>query len=120
MYNIYYDLGESFLFSNPDSALHFYDKSIVYAKKQQDELKEGESIRLQGVCFHLKSDYGQALQFFQQTLTIAEKNSKLPTQKEEAKKLQAKVINNIGIVYMFQDDYSMALDSYFKALTRIL
>jgi tetratricopeptide (TPR) repeat protein len=116
LYNIYYGLGTNFQNSNPDTAIHFYNKSIVYAKKQQDELKEGKSIMNQGWCFYIKSDNEKALLYNHQALTIAEKNIKYPTKKEKAKKLQASVLVNIGNVYASQGDYSKALDYYFKAL----
>lgn len=116
LYNTYLSLGNNFQDSNPDTALYFYTKSIVYAKKQHDELKESISIINQGSCFFFKSDYDQAIKHYHQALTIAEKNSKFPTKKEKAKKIQVTALGGIGIVFHSQGDYSNALDYYFKSL----
>ncbi|MBW7869240.1 MAG: tetratricopeptide repeat protein [Brumimicrobium sp.] len=116
LYNIYYQLGKIFQNSNPDTAIYYLDKSIVYAKQQKDKLKEGESIRNQGWCFYLKGDSEKAIQYYNQVLTIVEVEDGKERKKEKVKQLQAATIINIGTVYHNKGDYSKALDNYFKAL----
>lgn len=115
LYNIYYSLGEQFQNSNPDTAIYFYQISIDYARKQKDELKEGESIRKLGWSYFLKSDFSNAMEKFNESLFIANKYLS-GIQKQLAKKLLASNMGNIGGVYLNQGNYTKALEYYFKAL----
>ncbi|MBW7869053.1 MAG: tetratricopeptide repeat protein [Brumimicrobium sp.] len=106
----------NFQSTNPDTAIHYLDKSLVYAKKQQDKLKEGQSILQKGWCYYIKSDYEKALQYYHQSLAIILKYMNTSDKKTKAKRLQATVLMNIGIIYYAQGDYSKTLVYYFKAL----
>jgi len=116
LYNVYYQLGETFQNINPDTAIYYLDKSIAYAKKQQDELKEGESIRQKGWCYFLKSCYNISLKNYDQSLILTKKNLNSLDKKNKAKKLQADILGNIGVVYKEQGNYTKSLDYYFKSL----
>ncbi|MCO5267474.1 MAG: tetratricopeptide repeat protein [Brumimicrobium sp.] len=116
LYNIYYQLGITFQYSNPDTAIYYFDKSIVYAKKQKDELKEAKSIQDQGWCLFLKGDYPKAIQYYNQVLTIIDKVDDKSIKEDKVKRIRAGTIGNLGVVYDYQGDYSKALDNYFKGI----
>ncbi|MBS1650428.1 MAG: tetratricopeptide repeat protein, partial [Bacteroidetes bacterium] len=117
LYNVYCLLGSNCKNSNPDTAIYFLDKSIAYAKKLQNGLKEGASITQKGWCYYLKGDFDKSFKYYQQSLTIIEKYMVDSVRKNEVKLIKAGNFSNIGAIYSAQGYEVKAIDYYFKALS---
>ncbi len=91
------------------------DKAFIYAEEANEISTQIEYIKgkarsfiLIGICYDEKSDYLQALKYYNYALEIYEKlNDKSGI---------TRCYNNIGILYRYQGDYSRALEYYQKSL----
>lgn len=109
---IFYQAGEKIKISNPDSAIHYYNKAIhLTASLPKDSsvihLLASSYIGL-GVALSDKGNYKEAL-----------KNDSIALQmvtRTNDKYVISQALNNIGIVYGNQGDYSQALVHYLQAL----
>jgi serine phosphatase RsbU (regulator of sigma subunit) len=110
--------GINFQRSNVDSAIYYHNKATALAKKINDDVLLGESIKNTGFDYYLNGDYTKAMNCFEQSLKISEivLNSNFNNEaKIRAKKLKRSVFGNIGVVFGTQNDYSKALEYFFKS-----
>jgi len=93
-----------YLFSQPDSA--FYYAQLLYEFSNSKGLKKemATALGIQGISFYVRSDYPQALDYYQRCLNIYEDIS--------YKEGMAKTLNNFGVIYSIQGDYAKALYYY--------
>ena len=94
---------------NPDTALILSFEALTLAKKINYLEGESRSIGAMANTFIKLSNYPKALELHIQKLKLEEKR-KNPRN-------MASVLNNIGIVYFYQDEYRTALEYFFKADT---
>jgi len=99
---------DGYLFSKPDSA--FYFAQILYDFASERDLKKemANALNAQGISFYIRSDYNQALEYYQKSLKIKEEISD--------KRGIAGSLNNIGMIYSRQGDYPKALEIYQRSL----
>ncbi len=106
--NLINELAYKYHRINPDSTLFF----ALQAKELSDRVDfnsgSAEALRCIGLYNWVKSNYPDALKYFRQSLTIAEKFN--------LKKVQARSANNIAIIYTEQGNYPEAQDMHYKAL----
>ena len=110
--------GINFQRSNIDSAIYYHTKATDLAKKINDNVLLGESLKNKGFDYYLLGDYTKAMNCFEQSLKLSEKvlNSNVTNEaKIRSKKLKRSVFGNIGVVFGTQNDYSKALEYFFKS-----
>jgi tetratricopeptide (TPR) repeat protein len=115
LYNIYYNLGVQFQKFKSDTVIYFLKQSIARAQNIKDAIKEAESINQIGRYYYVKGDYNLAMQQYELALKV------LPEKVNEKEKIRkqkvyATILGNIGLLYSDQDNYTDALEYYFKAL----
>ena len=92
---------------NPDTALFLSQKALYLAQKIKFTDGESKALGIIANTFLKIGNYPRALDFYLQRLKIEEK-------KDNPNNL-AGIIMNIGIVYVFEEEYRKALLYYFKA-----
>lgn len=96
------------LYSNdPDSSLHLSQEAYYLAKRVRYIEGESRSLGILANTFRILGNYPRALALNLEKL-------KLEEQRKTPRNL-ASVLMNIGIVYVFQEEYNKALEYYFKA-----
>ena len=92
------------------------DKTKEYAEEARDlatklEFLKGlaESLRILGIYNYFKSNYPEALSYYQQALEV---NKELGDNR-----IAASCLNNTAVIYYRQGNYPRALENYQKALT---
>ena len=116
-------LGWTVMYQNPDTAIILGNQALKIITPvssiefnsgiEGTEEKEIKSLRAQtlgnlGVYYFIKSDYLQALDYYNKALTIGEEMHN--------KSRIVALLSNIGNVYTYQGDYPKAFDYYFRAL----
>lgn len=99
---------DGYLFSQPDSAFHFAQLHYELAKKKGLKEQMALALNIQGVSFHIRANYPQALEYYQRSLKIREEIGD--------KEGIAGSLSNIGLIYTDQSDYSKALGYYQRSL----
>lgn len=89
-------------------ALVYYERSLDYAGKEQNEAQEIGALNGAANCYYYQRNYDRALALYQRSLMISES---LDDQTGVATQLQ-----NIGNTHRALGDYASALQSYFKSL----
>jgi tetratricopeptide (TPR) repeat protein len=92
---------------NPDTALLLSQEALHLARKIKFRDGESRALGILANTFTKTGNYPQALEFYLEKLKIEEKNN-------YARSL-ASVIMNIGIVYVYQEEYRKALVYYRQA-----
>jgi tetratricopeptide (TPR) repeat protein len=92
---------------DPDSALTIAQEGVYLARKIKDQEGESRSLGVLAQTFRTIGNYPRALEFLIQKLKLEEKRNK-PRNLSSA-------LMNIGIVYVFQEEYRKALEYYWKA-----
>lgn len=92
---------------NPDSALQLGQEALYLAKKIKDQEGESRSLGILANSFMKIGNYTRALELNIQKLKLEEKRNK--------PRSLASVLMNIGIVYVYQEEYRKALEYYSKA-----
>lgn len=92
---------------NPDTALAFSQKALYLAQKIKFIEGESRALGITANTFLKIGNYPRALEFYLQKLKIEEK-------RDNPFNLGS-VIMNIGLVYVYQEQYRMALSYLFKA-----
>ncbi|MCX8079926.1 MAG: tetratricopeptide repeat protein [Bacteroidia bacterium] len=120
-FNAYLGLGNEFQYTNSDTAIYFHTLAVKIAEKipgPDGELRKGEAVRAKGWDCYVKSDYTNALKYYENSLNIAEKHigGSDKNNINRAQKLRAAVFGNMGVVYWNQGDYRKALEYFFRAL----
>jgi tetratricopeptide (TPR) repeat protein len=92
---------------NPDTALSYAQRALFLARKIKYTEGESRSLGIIANSFLKIGNYPKALEFYLDKLKIEEK-------RDNPRNL-ASVIMNIGIVYVYQEEFRKALPYYYKA-----
>ena len=103
-----YQLGKSYMYSKPDTALLLAQQGLSLSNKIGFAKGEAISMNVIGVVFKQTGNYLKALQMDLKALKIAETT--------QDKKNIADVLGNIGNDYGYTGDYRRAIDYTLKAL----
>lgn len=93
--------------NNPDTSLKLAQDAYYLAKRINYVEGESRSLGILASTFRILGNYSRALALNLEKLQLEEKR-KVPRN-------LASVLMNIGIVYVFQEEYNKALEYYFKA-----
>ena len=101
-------IWEGFMYSNPDSAFYYAQKSYEYA--QQKGLKEAmaNALTAQGASLMTNSDYIEALKYYKQSLEISINICDSFS--------VAHTLNNIGTIYTKLKDYTKTIDYHNQSI----
>ncbi|MEX1189346.1 MAG: adenylate/guanylate cyclase domain-containing protein [Bacteroidia bacterium] len=102
---------DGYMFSQPDSAFYYAKLMFDFAQSKGLEKQMAGALSMQGISFYFRGDYIKALQYFKQSLKIAEEIPQ-PDGKVGDKKGIAGNLNLIGNIYFEQGDYPKALNYY--------
>jgi serine phosphatase RsbU (regulator of sigma subunit) len=102
--NTHMDLCGEFLFNNPDSALVYAKKSFVRAKQIKDTANIAECYNVFGIAGTMQGKYLTGLENFQQSLHWY--------RLIDNKRGIASIVNNIGVIYGYMDNYDESIKHY--------
>lgn len=71
MYKISWD---GYLFSKPDSAFYFAQMLYDFASERNLKKEMANALNSQGISYYVRGDYNNALEYYQRSLNIYEKN----------------------------------------------
>ncbi|MCB9195492.1 MAG: tetratricopeptide repeat protein [Flavobacteriales bacterium] len=94
--------------NNADTALFYFKKGMLAAKKNKSLLGEGNMLNNIGITFYLRGEMDSALVYYQQSIKIDE-------QLKDDDRLTSS-LHNIAVIYSIQGRYSEALDINFEIL----
>jgi serine phosphatase RsbU (regulator of sigma subunit)/Tfp pilus assembly protein PilF len=100
---------KGFLFATPDSAFDLLQLQYEFAKSKENSKWMASARSLQGVTFHIRGNFSEAIKFYNESLVHAEKNND--------QKLIANSLNNIGIIHKEQRNFDKALEYFKKSYT---
>jgi signal transduction histidine kinase/tetratricopeptide (TPR) repeat protein len=92
----------------PDSAISLLQQNIQNCITAKYDLGLTGAYLNYGLAFSNKGDYKKADEYYEQALTLAEKNN--------FDKMLPKVLNNMGLSAMAVGNYSLALSYYYRSL----
>jgi two-component system NarL family sensor kinase len=101
------ELCWEYRFVNADTARQYGLNALALARDAGIDTLEVEALHNIGVTYEAQGDYGDALQFLNQTLPLRKKIG------DDIK--TANTLNNLGIVHDGMGDFTEALDYYFQA-----
>jgi serine phosphatase RsbU (regulator of sigma subunit) len=105
----YYELGWQLIYSNPDSTFICAKKAFVLAKNNRQRTQQAKALNLMGAYFQIKSEYRQAIDYYQKSLKLALTNN------DPNAVLVA--YGNIGSLFILLGDNKKALDYQLKSLS---
>ena len=97
-----------YVFSEPDSALHYADLQLELAKKTDAKTFIAAAFSTKGTAFWVKGDYEKSIPFFEKNLEVAKQVDK--------ESIIASAYNKLGIVYGDVGDVLRQIDFYEKSL----
>jgi adenylate cyclase len=101
-------IWNGYLFSNSDTVFVLTKSLLRFGEQRKNKAAIMTAYHLMGASMYYKSDYAQALNYWQRSLKVAE---------EIGHKYQvATLIGNIGIIYEHQGDYTKSIDYYVRSL----
>jgi tetratricopeptide (TPR) repeat protein len=101
------DLAREYLYIIPDTAIILAQQGLQLSEKTHWKKGKAICLNVMGHSNFIKSNYPEALEYYNKGLKINEELSD--------KSLQATFLGNIGNVYANQSDYPKTLAYYFKA-----
>jgi serine phosphatase RsbU (regulator of sigma subunit) len=101
------DIAWEMLYVNPDSSYLLGKEELDMARAKKLKNWEIKSLNTIGASFHVRGDYGKAVEYYQQSLRISENIND--------KKGIAASLGNIGGIYLLLDKYDKALDYELRA-----
>lgn len=101
-------IWDGFLFDKPNTAFNLAEELIDFAKSNQYRNAEAEAYNIQGVSFWVKTNYLEAVNYYQRSLKIREEI--------DDKKGISGSLYNIGNIYLRQGNYLQALDYHQRSL----
>jgi tetratricopeptide (TPR) repeat protein len=104
---IMWQLANVLYTNNPDTSLKLAQDAYYLAKRINYVEGESRSLGILASTFRILGNYPRALALNLEKLQLEEKR--------KAPRNLASVLMNIGIVYVFQEEYNKALEYYFKA-----
>ena len=102
--NINLEIGGEFLFNYPDTAVYYIDAAFELAEQIGDTLNVAECYNLYGIIGTIQGKYLTGIENFQSSLEWYHKGEDL----EGA----ANIINNIGVIYGYLDNYKESIKHY--------
>ena len=102
-----WQLANALYISKPDTAMELAQNALYLARSKKYIEDESRSLGILANTFRVIGNYPQALELNLQKLKIEEK-------RENYRSL-ASVLMNIGIVYVYQEEYHKSLEYYAKA-----
>lgn len=91
-----------------DSALEHYDSAILIAERLGERESVASYIASKGIACFYQDDYARAIQFNDEALKRYEADKNL--------RGQAKVLNNMGIIYRTRSEYPKAIETYQRSI----
>ena len=101
-------IWEGFMFSNPDSAFIKAGALFTYAMDRDYVRAKAHGLYIQGVSFHLRGMYNEALTYYQQGLLIYEE-----IHDQEG---IGNCLNATGLIYLYKNNYTRALYYFTQSL----
>lgn len=101
-------IWDGFLFSDSDTAYVLAQNLLHFGKERSYTEAKAIAYDLMGVSHYLRSNYSEALNYYQKSLKIKEEIGD--------KNGISKTISNIGNIYQDQGNYSKALEYYLRSL----
>lgn len=116
--NIIYALAGEFIPANLEKATYYVHEGRALAKKLNDRIGIADGFMLLGTVNLNMGDYDESLKNSENALDLYAKILKLEPSKNNFKiqKNKAQVLNNMGLVFWNQSNYSQALKSNYEAL----
>jgi len=105
LYSIAYD---GYLFLQPDSAFYFAQLQYDFAKSKGLKKEMANAMNTQGISYYIRSDYDNALEYYQGSLKLREEVSD--------NRGVSVSLTNIGMIYSIRGDYPTALEYYMRSL----
>lgn len=107
IFKAYYELGWELIYSNSDTTYLLAKKAFLLVKKNKDKKNQPKILNLLGGYFQIKTDYLQAIDYYQKSLKIG----------EELKDPDAMLvaIGNIGALYILLGQHQKALEYQLKS-----
>lgn len=102
--NLNLDIGSELLFNHPDTASHYVNEAFKAAQRIQDTTSIAECYNLYGIVGTIQGKYLTGIENFQSSLEWYEMGDDL----EGA----ANIINNIGVIYGYLDNYEESIKHY--------
>ncbi len=114
---LYIEIGDVFKIKSTDSAIFFYEKSLILAKKLKNISIQSKVLLFMGVAYKSQNDFKRALEYYTKSLELSEILCGSNDKKKsiEGKKGVCACYVNIAIINS-NSDYHQALDYYLKAL----
>lgn len=106
--NAYYELGWEMIYSSSDSTYLLAKKAFLIVKKYHDKKNQPKILNLLGGYFQMKTDYLQAVDYYQKSLKIGEELN------DPDAMLVA--IGNIGALYIILGQFEKALNYQLRSL----
>lgn len=106
--DILIEIAYKYLYLKPDSTIYFSQRAEILAKSLQNREKEAFVIYRKGMGYVSKGDLAIALQFFKESISIAEKINH--------EKIVELNTEGIGLIYLEMENFELALNYYQEAL----
>lgn len=103
----YLDICWAYVFSDPDTAIHFGDIAIALAHKEKDLSNEATGNNRVGVAFDIKNEPDSALARYHKAIDLA-------TRAGEERTVGG-ALNNIGLIYWNLGQNEKAIDFYTRS-----
>lgn len=100
LYEFYTNLGNNLRYAYPDSALIYYRKSLLVAKKLSNNLQFADALGSIGSVWAIKNQYDSAMFYCGKSLELH--------QKAANRQGVAKIKNSIGLIELQHDNYQRA------------
>ncbi len=96
------------LFFQPDSAFIFAQWQLDYAKSINDKYQMANALNMQGISYHLRSDYENSIKYLLKSIDLYKEIDNL--------KNLAAPLGNLGIIYQDKGDIKNAIKYYNESL----
>jgi serine phosphatase RsbU (regulator of sigma subunit)/tetratricopeptide (TPR) repeat protein len=97
-----------YLFTQPDSAAYFMDLQYEYADKTGQIFYKADAMNVKGISLYFRGELDSAIVCYEESIKEYQKiNHKVGL---------AKVIMNLGSVYLYKGDYAKTIENYTKSL----
>lgn len=101
-------LAKSYVFTQPDSAIHFAGQELEFAINKKLKLYQAESYQIFGNAYYVKQQIDTSISLYLKSIRLY--------QEVENQSGMASVHNNIGIMYEIKGEYLNALEHYLSGL----
>ncbi len=106
--NLLVAVSNAIYHSKPEEAMKYDDEAILLSEKIKWQQGLANAHRVKGVIYYIRSDYLNALQYFQ--LALKEHG-------ENRDRFEATIFSNIALIYMEMGNFQDALSNYHKSLS---